>query len=529
MYQEIHKLLKSNNLKISQGYLRSKLETHPYYPTLLSVKDTLEDLNVNVDIFQTELKYFSEITIPFLAHQKGRFSEKLIFNPANVEAKTARDDSEDFQYSGIVITASANEGSGKIEENKAALNRDRFLMFLRGGFLTLLLVFLQIYLSSSHFNILQLSFLLLGISGIILSYFIEEKELGIANKVSEKICRLTNKNGCDSVLYSKGAKIFKWLSWGDVGLTFFVTMVIYWIISAISTEIPKSPLYYVSIAALLFPIYSLYYQLQVVKQFCTLCLGVLGAIVVGGAISIYEISSNFNTALSPANFYYCLLYLLLAVTVLFTWLLAKDILIRINQSLKYQTLYKRLKRNPSIFLSVLESQPTSYDGFISDGDILKFGNDSAYFKLLVACSPFCNPCALAHELTHKLFNKYPDHVQVGIRFVLTEKNLVENDEKLRVVEHILKYAKEKPGGVQEILHYWFANPSFAGLMERFPVTHTTSVENITSEFVQWNSRLSIRGTPTFWINGKELPFVFNWTDLFQLLPIIIDDKIEASK
>jgi uncharacterized membrane protein len=61
----------------------------------------------------------------------------------------------------------------------------------------------------------------LGLIGVYFSLLIAQKELGIQNSVSDKICSLAKHSRCESVLFSKGAKLFNWLTWGDVGMVYF--------------------------------------------------------------------------------------------------------------------------------------------------------------------------------------------------------------------------------------------------------------------------------------------------------------------
>ena len=63
--------------------------------------------------------------------------------------------------------------------------------------------------------------------GCFLSILIVGKELGFHNSISDKICRIGKSSPCEVVLFSKDAKLFSWLSWGDIGLIFFVSSIIY--------------------------------------------------------------------------------------------------------------------------------------------------------------------------------------------------------------------------------------------------------------------------------------------------------------
>ncbi len=340
------------------------------------------------------------------------------------------------------------------------------------------------------------------------------------------ICKLTKKVGCEKVLQSKGAKIFQWFTWGDAGIIYFFTSLVYLLISSTSQTISPTPLYLISIASLVFPFYSLYYQIIVLKQFCTLCIGVLLIIIINSSTSLF-ILGNLHSAYNLLNAYNILILALLFLTITTIWLLLKEIFLKNVKNNTYYTLYRRLKRNPRIFLSVLDWQPVTEECLIRLDEKIAFGDEQADFNLFIACNPFCDPCALAHKHVHELESKYPKKVRVGIRFTLTEDNLKNEDSKFIVSKHIIQYITQHPTATKDILHSWYSEMSLEKLISKYPLnTPVPNVEPILQEFVKWNNQLSIKGTPTFWLNGKEIPSIFNWKDLFEQLPVIIEDATD---
>jgi uncharacterized membrane protein len=525
MYLEVYKLIESNNLRVSKEYLRTKLETHPYYPSILAIKDTLEELGLEVKVFRLPKENFSIIENSFIAHTKSKDSDELLFINHYSDITNSKNNLENIEFTGIVLTVKKSILQFGNEENDKNLNIEKQKILFRITLLVASFALLLLPLFIKRFDIIQTILVLVNSLGFAMSYFIIEKEFGISNTVSDMICKLSKKVGCETVLLSKGAKIFKWLSWGDVGIVYFTTIIIYLAISGISTMLSQIPVFFISFVAVIFPLYSMYYQLKVIKQVCMLCIGVLLVITINFLISLY-VQNNIEYKYLTNNSLSILVFCLLSLVLLTIWLLLKDTFSKGTQNRIYYTLYRRLKRNPRIFLSVLDWQPLIQNCLISNNESVSFGNLGAPFNLMIACNPYCNPCALAHSSVTDLVGKYSNKVRVAIRFALTEKNLKENDSKVQVVRYILQYIHENPDKVQNILHFWYKEMSFEKLVMHFPVNTSINVEAILKKFVEWDANLSIKGTPTFWLNGKEIPALFNWEDLFEQLPVIIEDNID---
>jgi uncharacterized membrane protein len=525
MHLEVYKLIKSNNCKVSKEYLKTKLETHPYYPSILAAKDTLEELGLKTKVFRMAEKDFAIIEHPFIAHILNKKTEELLFINNYSDIVVKKNTFKDTHFTGVILTAENSAIPFGNEENDNNLNKEKQKYLLRSIVLISSLILFLFPLFVNGFNLIHSILLLVNIIGFTLSYFIIEKEFGISNTVSDMICKLSKKVGCETVLLSKAAKIFKWLSWGDIGLVYFITVIIYLTLVGISGSISQVPIFFVSVIAIIFPLYSMYYQIKVVKQLCMLCIGVLIIIGANFLISLYALNNiDYNSL--PNNLISILVFFLLSLLMLTVWLLLKDSFYKGNQDHIYYTLYRRLKRNPRILLSVLDWQPLVEDCLISTNESVSFGNPDATFNIMIACNPYCNPCALAHNSVNDLFSKYSSKIRVAIRFALSEKNLKENDSKVEAVRYILQYIQENPNRVHDILHYWYKEMSFEKLVQKFPVNSFFDVEPILMGFVKWNTHLSIKGTPTFWLNGKEIPALFNWVDLFEQLPVIIEDSLD---
>ena len=524
MYLEVQKLIKNYGFRVSLNYLKVKIETHPYYPSILCVKDVLEDLNFKVSVIRINENNLNQIGSAFLAHSKQESNENFIFFK-NINDYAKKVSGSELNHTGVILTVvDTHELKSNDDNNNAVKNEKRLGAYkIIIGFCCFFFVVQKLYVS--NFSIQLLTYIVSFLAGCYVCFLIIEKELGIANIFSDKICRLVKKEGCETILLSKGAKIFKWLSLGDIGLVYFFSSLVYIVI--IPNYNLLVPIIFSSLLSIVFPFYSIYYQVKVIRSICILCIFVLLILLINFIVSLFQISiitgsSLNNTLISFLSYFFTVL------GVLCVWLLLKDFIFK-NDTLKiYNILYKRLKRNPDIFMSVTKWEEYVSGCEVKKNEILSFGSENADFKILIACNLFCNPCAIAHEMVDKLFNKYPAHVRVGIRFVLNENDLFTNTPKTIIVRHILQHILENPNNVQQILHFWYSNPVSEDLIKNYPVKVYSNVDNIMNEYITWNKKLKIRGTPTFWLNGNVLPTIFNWSDLFDQLPILIEDNLEMA-
>src|SRR6185503_5135850 len=67
--------LKELKVPVSKTYLNQQLLSHPDYPSLLSITDTLNELNIESTAIQIEKEHLTELPIPFIAHLNGNGGE----------------------------------------------------------------------------------------------------------------------------------------------------------------------------------------------------------------------------------------------------------------------------------------------------------------------------------------------------------------------------------------------------------------------------------------------------------------------
>jgi protein-disulfide isomerase/uncharacterized membrane protein len=505
MYKEVMKWLRMQHMPVAESHLRLRLESHPDYPSLIAVQDTLEELGINSYACNGTKEELKKENKPFLAHFNMGEGYVLFFKDVATAEKKVKD--FDTFWSGSIMFADPIIKYGNMEHDKLYKKEKLNSSFGIAAIILFIGAFLGVAIASG-----SLPAILLTISnfiGLCFSWLIAQKEFGISNGISDKICSMAKHSLCESVLFSKSAKLFNWLTWGDVGIVYFTSSLLYILISQITNQLFNLEFYYLlSLAGIAFPLYSLYYQWKVVKQWCMLCIGVLTILGINSIIGLTQLSTISlisNRILVNA----ILLFTGVSSFILAAWLILKSLYQKSLASLTNEIKATRLKRNPEIFAALLEKQEANPINLPEPDEAIRFGNAAAPYQLVIACNPYCGPCAKAHQAIEHLYEKYPGQFSVAVRFALNKND--ESDKRVITVKEIMKVAKTKP---LESVKDWYSTLN----LEKFKELHQTNGEQVDAaidKHIVWSREADIKGTPTVFMNGRKLPELYSWVDFVE--------------
>lgn len=506
----ISKWLSEIGIRVSGKYLKQQLQTHPDYPSMLCITDTLESLGIEHAAVQIEKEQLPEIPVPFLAHLTGNGGEWVM-----VKSRDNLDQQFPHFYErwkGTVLAAEKTEG-WRNNENERELEKERngkYQVMIFAGIISVIVV-TALFTAGT---MLDAGLLMSSAAGILIGWLIESKDLGIDNKLTDQVCGTTA--DCNAVIQSKAAKLPGGLSWGDIGLIWFSFQFLF-LLSCVLSGNTQEANHLLSICALFylpFSCFSLYYQWQIAKKWCRLCLIVVGIMLAQSALLLPNILINglqrpgYNTTATAI--------LLLAVGII-GWLPGKKLLTE-KLKLEYEKWeLQRFKNNIDIFSAILSKQrkvdtyPWEYD--------LQIGNRAGAVQIIVVCNPYCGPCASAHEVFHKLVEVDKD-LGLTIRFAINTSN--KEDKKTKVVEYIYQLVETKRGLIKvkelenyqrTILYDWFKCMDFTKYKSQYPLTKEILVHKILEQHEKWGNDSNIIATPTIFVNGYELPKNYCFEDL----------------
>jgi hypothetical protein len=258
----VYNWLREMKIPVSKTYIRQQLLSHPDYPSLLSITDTLDELGIENAAVQIEKDQLYEMPVPFLVHLKGGGGEFAVINNRN---NLDRQFPNFFQrWSGASIAAEKPD-NWQHKENTLWQVKDK-KQFIA---VTLTLVlFAAFVMAGSIISIdwLQTGLFIIAIAGVFVSWMIVTKELGIENKIADQVC---GKNAdCNAVINSKTIKLPLGIGWSDAGIIYFSFLLLSLLISSFIGNSDGLYIILSMFATCAIPVIllSVYYQWRVIKK-----------------------------------------------------------------------------------------------------------------------------------------------------------------------------------------------------------------------------------------------------------------------
>lgn len=511
-YKRVIEFCKELNIPVSPAFIKARLKSHPDYPNLSSLTDTLDELEIPYAAFISDKQNYASLQYPMFIHINTKEEEYFTV----VKSKKVFDNNknnilENWDGTTIIIEKQKPEKNGihsKWWEKYTKENKIEFFLILSCA---ILLLSLFLYKGSLYTNI----FLTLSSLGLVTCFSLFKLEIGLDSFVSKTLC--STDKGCSKTLSKENNNILSKLPLADIGIIFFTFQIMFGLINMISenTIVSIYPLIYLTITASLFVIPSIYVQAFILKSWCKMCLLVLGILVLQGLLGYMMIMDGTISIDRPVqNISISLLLISLAI---FSWLRIKTVLVESYKALENYIDFQKWKRDPFIFFSLLYNQRKLSDR--SSGFAMKMGKANPKLLITMACSPFCNPCAATHKVLHKLLAINKD-IQVEIKFAFSKQNL---DPKTEKAMKLLLSAYKVAGG--NALHEWFSQVDVERFENKYPYNESFEEEytNALLDCAQWSAENNIRHTPTLFLNGYQMPQQYNPDDLIPLINIITEE------
>lgn len=507
--------LKLLNIPVSESYCKKRIASHPDYPSLLSVADTLEQLGIPYVAARLEKDQLGTLTFPYLLHVEKGGGEFVIVR----EQKDLNKQPDLLgDWSGNVLLAEAPE-SIEDEGNRKHLSKERASRFAFGVFLlsVLAMVVAGWIHSFSWANILLST---TAIAGAVLGYLLVAKDLGVKYDTVESFCNAGKKTNCDQVLHSGEATLFGQFSFSDTVLSYFVAQFI-----TAGLLIPvagmASPMWWAlaAIGVLSLPIvaYSIWLQAFKLKTWCKLCLlvagvlllqaGMIGWMVAGGVFGLAD--GGFVTT--------AIVWALFAATGALVYLI-KSRLKEGAEAKQEQAAANRIKFNPSVFTHLLFRQPKA-DCTPFEEELL-IGNPDSPVNITMAASLRCGPCKEGFEQATRLVRMCPEKVNLSVRFSLSQQSdAVETDPGRYLLGYwltALNGTDDQSFQAEKMLKDWFELSDLNRFREKYSFQTNGKNQNIdavASHISNWFKKTEVKGTPTFFVNGYKLPTQYLVEDL----------------
>ena len=348
--------------------------------------------------------------------------------------------------------------------------------------------------------------------GVIVTSFLLWYEIDKNNPILKKICTGIAKGNCNAILTGDQSKVFRWLTWSELGFFYFMGGLLVLLSTTTNMISIIYLLAWLNILALPYTVFSIYYQWHVAKQWCLLCLAVQVLLVSGGLNSLANNLVSFHLQLSLLLLVKAVLCYLLPATI---WYAIKPFLLKLQESKNTKREYLRIKFNSEIFYSLLKKQKSIIVS--ADGLGIDLGNLKATNTIIKVCNPYCGPCADAHPKLEKLMEEV-HNLKTKIIFIAPDNV---NNLAFKAVNHLLAIdAENNKARTTKALDDWYLADKkiYESFAFKYPVNKDLiSQFDRVSAMYKWCNAMEIQYTPTFFINGFQLPGNYDIEDLHYFL------------
>jgi uncharacterized membrane protein len=513
-------LLKALNVRVTSTTITEVLEQHPDYPSLLSITDCLKKWEIDNIALNVAPEKLHEIPTPFIAHSKvgkGNFILVTNFNGSitylDDTGQQRQKRTTDFfkEWDNVVLIAEPGKNAG--EENYKKKYLKELTNKLRiPGILLMSLILITIF----SFQIDSLAgtiFSLIKLSGIIVTGGLLWYETDKSNPFLREICSIGKLTNCSAVLQSKHAKFFGIISWSEIGFFYYAGSFIFLLTSITNYSSSLAVVSYLNLLTLPYPLFSIFYQWRIIKQWCPLCLIIQGLLLLEFCTAYFGFWRVSSKIISFPAFEILPLIISFLLPLVF-WIVAKPF---INDALKaelYRKEVTKFKFNRVVFQSMLERQKRIHTS--PEGLGITIGHPNAKYELIKVCNPYCKPCSAAHLSIEQLIKT--NSIKVRILFTSTND---ENDVSKHPAKLLMAlYQQEPREKFEKALDEWYLTEKkdFKLFSGKYPLEiDSGKVSRPIDEMSNWCKDQGIEATPTIFINGYQLPGGYKIKDLEYLL------------
>lgn len=516
--------LKELNIPVSSKYCRKLILSHPDYPSLLSIADTLERFGIRYQAAHITKDTVNKLEFPYLLQINGDRGELMLIKK---QQNLPEIDNSNTYAHGAVLQVEPTDTITDEKNNEQQSEET----FLKAAAITLIAAIagMGVVASIQVFSWIHFFLLATAVGGSVLGYLLIAKDVGITYEPVESFCKQGKKTNCDAVLQSEAAQLFGKVTFSDAVATYFIFQ---FFILSLFIPFVETGFSFLGVLALLSVItipvigYSLYYQSVKLKTWCRLCLAVDGVLAMQTVLfgTLY-----FENIVQPSDIPLAVfvhsgfIFIGIGAAVL----LIKNKLQETKKATEAEIRANRIKNAPSVFMHLLTQEKQV--NITSEGKDLGIGRPDAPLTLLMVGSLGCSPCKEGFEKAMQLVQAYPLKVNLRIRFLLSgaHNGAVTPD------RYLLHYWQKRIYGkrdesirTKELLQTWYDFMNLEIFKEEYPIMLNGDGQeedrDLIDRWKRWFEQVEINRTPTFFINGYEVPRIYPVDDLMGLIPGIVE-------
>lgn len=501
-------LLRTNGyLTIDSERLNLQLLSHPEYPSLKSITDTLDYFEIDNLAATVPKEALSEMPKSFLALVNSEKGDDVVLvekKRGTIHMSLSDDTKEKLteegftnRWTGTIVAVEEVEKVVDTQSIKAAIPY----------FIVAAVASVNVLLNFSFEYLLYTSLTLVG---LYISVLIIREDLGIKSKAVAKVCGAISKNSdCGDVITTKGNLLFGFISLSDASFVFFSALFL--ILSSIGFH--QSTLFGLSLAGIPIVLYAIYRQGIVLKKWCALCLLIAGILVLQTGLLASTFSYNWIldwAYIAKAAGIFGLIYI--------AWNYCKTYWESHEKLGSTERDFLKFKRNPELFKTMLQEQSVLNPNVIPEPLRVVFGNPNGPIQLQGVTNPLCGFCTAAFEAYDKLLSTYENDIR--LEFIFNVPKNAEN-KSTKIAARLVDLYQQDPKKSYQALKEWFANRDIDEWHNNFGFSENTMVSQVLDAHNQWSNINDVHYTPASILNNNFFPKTYEIKDL----PLFIQDMI----
>ena len=533
-------LLKRLAVPVTYTTLKNDLESHPHFPSLLSISDTCAKYNIGAYAVEVSAEDIDELLPPFIAYyDTGKYGSDFVLID-RIEQEVIKYHHKETgmmsvtrqvfasHFKGVALILETNEKSGepKFEHAKKLEQRKQKRKVLAATALTSLvtcafLAGIYMYHGTSIVYLIALKMFGLLFSGLLVGY-----ELNKQTSPVRHICTSKSYFKCDAVLHSKYSNLFG-ISWSEIGIFYFFLTFCLTLFPFGSTFGKLSLACLLNAVATPYVVYSIYVQAKLIKDWCLMCL-LIQVVLLGEFLWFYrevwqpKLAAEIFTSIPAGEL------LSVASASLILYLCSKQLKAHFREAkvLKEEHLsLVRLRNHPGVFITLLKDQKSVLPGW--ENCSITLGSENPQYTLINVCSLFCNPCSKAHFKLDKLLNSRSD-VQLRIIF----KHEIDNDQANQLSKELIDiYLNMGEEAFRKALDTWHLHrQKDSGIFSHIHGLKKSSgnSDDLLKKMSKWCESSGIEYTPTFYLQGYKVPEPYTVDGMLELINKIAADTHSIS-
>jgi len=508
--------LEKEQIFIEKKEFLFQIKSHPDYPSLLSISDTLSFFNIEngaLKVLKTEIDFLPDSFIALL--KNGNEDTFLYFVERNGKDFILSDDTKRKTVTKTDLEDEWCDVILLIEKNSDIVsNRKKPVSII---FLSIWICFTLTLVNLFQDNFTLISFSFFPLIGIILSLIALKDLFGLQNKLINSICEISSSTNCSNVIKSKKWKVFEYINFSDLSIIFFVFQLISYLLFSINGNLnfflfAQKILLIISLPVVLI---SIYFQKYVEKKWCPICILIILVILLElSFLLLINLGNNFIFSLKRT-----LLLFYIFITISLLWFVLKRILLKINESKEFQIKANRFMRDYDSFKKILTNDKRIVFPLYS----AVLGNLNAKTEITIITNPFCGYCKDAHSLISKFLLLDNNNIKVKIVMNVDLEN--ENEENtlfLRVLINVLFKVGHEEFNIA--LKNWFEFGNIDYWYEKYnSLENVMKIDEFYNKQYQWCRNNNYYSTPLIFINGYKYPKVYERNQLEFFINDIIED------